>query len=236
MDSLHFLDGQFIGSADDHSHDGAYPDNRNLAINSTAKVAPGPHNLLLLSDSFGYMSNINNGTLPRKKGIFGNVTLNSVDITTSVWNMRPNLVGQVLDVYTPEGSDRVTWSSDLGQAGPVTWYSTTFNLPAIPQDTVLLLNASGLGRGHVFINGFDIGRYWLLPMSDRSGRPSQLLYYIPPDVVVQGANVMTLIEILGVTNLNQVSIIQRKLVPSEPQQYLWSDHPYKNYMSCPMMS
>jgi hypothetical protein len=38
----------------------------------------------------------------------------------------------------------------------------------------------GMNRGHAFVNGHDIGRYWLLEGS-RSGYPTQWLYHLPQD-------------------------------------------------------
>ena len=69
------------------------------------------------------------------------------------WNMRPYLVGELLQVYSPSGAAKVSWSPDPHTPQPLTWYTTTFNPVALASGDVLLFNATGLSRGHVFVNG-----------------------------------------------------------------------------------
>ena len=52
---------------------------------------------------------------------------------------------------------------------PCAWFKTTFDTPAAALadggvgadgDASVFLDAAGLGRGHVFVNGHDMGRHW----------------------------------------------------------------------------
>jgi len=164
------------------------------------------------------------------KGITGKISFGTTDITDGKWIMKPYLAGEILQVYTDKGSQKVTWSSDLSKAGPVTWYQTEITIPStLPSNSVLLLDAIGLGRGHAFFNGFDLGRYWTLVMNDGSGKPTQRLYLIPQDVIVVGKNVLTLIEVSGATDVMKPRLILRKMVPttSRPSYQVGID-------SCPL--
>jgi hypothetical protein len=70
------------------------------------------------------------------------------------------------------------------------------------------LNIDGLTRGHAFINGHDIGRYWWSVANDK--QPTQQYYHIPQDWLnwdENGVNTITLFEEIGVKSLDQVSIV-----------------------------
>ena len=64
--------------------------------------------------------------------------------------------------------------------------------------SVVVLDASGLGRGHAFINGFDIGMYWpVVPVAKGGTTTSQRYYHIPPDCLRTGANTLLVLEEAG---------------------------------------
>jgi len=94
---------------------------------------------------------------------------------------------------------------------PVTWFQTTFIKPNLAAGEVLLFDATGLGRGHFYLNGKDMGRYWLLDMNDGSGKPTQHLYSIPLDWL-QESNLLTLGEVLGATNPSLARLVKRRVV------------------------
>jgi len=133
--------------------------------------------------------------------------------------MRPALLGELLQVFTPEGSPKVPWTSNWKAATglPVTWYQARFPKPTMGHGEVLLFDATGMGRGHLFLNGRDLGRYWLILMNDGSGRPTQHLYHIPLDWLVEGTNVLTLGESLGATDASLPRLVKRKMVPGAGQ-------------------
>jgi hypothetical protein len=71
----------------------------------------------------------------------------------------------------------------------------------------ILLDANGLGRGHAYVNGFDIGHYWLITSTD--GQPTQRYYQIPPDVLggPNSLNTLTIVEDLGAPNIGAIQIV-----------------------------
>nr|CAD7392462.1 unnamed protein product [Timema cristinae] len=73
--------------------------------------------------------------------------------------------------------------STTGSANP-TLYRATLDISETPCDT--FINMSAWGKGNVFINGFNIGRYF-------SGGPTHSLY-IPAPLLVQGTNEVLVFE------------------------------------------
>ena len=54
---------------------------------------------------------------------------------------------------------------------------------------IVVLDATGLGRGHAFVNGFDIGMFWpLVPIAKGGFGASQTYYHVPPDCLRPGGS------------------------------------------------
>ena len=80
----------------------------------------------------------------------------------------------------------------------MTWYKTSFPdpRPAAPTNSSLLFDANGLSRGHYYVNGHDLGRYWTLASGKgAAAEPVQRYYYIPADVLVAAEKENTLVVI-----------------------------------------
>jgi len=93
----------------------------------------------------------------------------------------------------------------------------------------------GVKRGHFYVNGHDLGRYWSILMNDNSGRETQSLYHIPKEWVdlKGGKNLLTLGEVVGATDLQSVMVIRRQVVPVSKQNGInLSD--YYTIDTCPM--
>lgn len=81
-------------------------------------------------------------------------------------------------------------------------------------------------RGHAYVNGYDIGRYWLVkgrcdtlpPIGggcteydlDSCNKPTQWLYHVPPDWLNEGDNLLTLFEEVD-GDPSQINIITKVL-------------------------
>jgi beta-galactosidase len=202
-------------------------------INATFALeisSSGPHVLEILSVSLGLFKEVDNTTHARK-GIVGDVFLDDQNITKNGWLHRIALNGQTLQIYTKEGSARVPWSGNLQQSvlQPLQWYQTKFTLSKEflsgtnnTEYRPVLIDLSSMYRGHVWINGNDIGRYWLLPGNcsfdwfwgctvfdrDCCNKPTQSLYHIPPDWLHEGENLLTLFEEIGGDPTN-ISIVTK---------------------------
>ena len=147
------------------------------------------------------------------KGIHGRVKLGSLDVTESNWAIRPYLTGEFLDLASVEGHGTVNWSSDwkAAAAAPLTWFHATFPEVQLPDGLFsVLLDMRGMGRGHAYVNGHDIGRYWLIE-GGRSGYPTQWRYHVPQDWLVQGGNnSLTIIEEVGGVDPTQLRVVSRR--------------------------
>ncbi|XP_058560228.1 beta-galactosidase-1-like protein isoform X3 [Neofelis nebulosa] len=119
------------------------------------------------------------------------------------WLMFPLKVDKLVKWWFPLPLLRS--SHPQAPSGP-TFYSTTFSILGEGGDTFLFL--PGWTKGQVWINGFNLGRYWT-----RQG-PQQTLYVPRPLLFSRGA-------------LNKITLLELENVPPEPQvQFL--DRPILN--------
>ena len=227
---LFFLDGQFLGHFDDYEHAQG-----TITITVTVDLSqfrPNEQYLFeILSVSLG-IDNYNIGPNSFEyKGIVGNVSLNGqilVGGEGSIWEHQKGLVGEYLQVYTEQGSKQVKWDSQWQpvENRSLVWFQTRFNLDNLARKDLnanpILLDAQGLNRGRAFINGYDLGLYWLIQGDCHSpgpsfctqdlincGEPSQRYYHIPGDWLKQEDNLLTIFEELGTQSLQSVGIVQR---------------------------
>ncbi|XVE70740.1 hypothetical protein DITRI_Ditri10aG0095300 [Diplodiscus trichospermus] len=99
----------------------------------------------------------------------------------------------------------------------MTWYRTTFQAPLGTEPVVVDL--LGMGKGHAWVNGNSIGRYWPAQIADANGcsdtcdnrgghtedrcrtncgNPSQICYHIPRSFLNNnGTNTLVLFEKVG---------------------------------------
>ena len=226
-----FLNGSLVASQYDCSHQGGPQSySFNLAPN-----ASGVANLTILSGSLGIHNGINNdqpASAQEHKGIVGNVTLAGVDITGSGWTHHPFLAGEVLGVYTLAGGSSVAWTPVPGDGVnvPLTWFRTTFPAPSDQLQGSILVNMTGTTRGHMYLNGFDLGRYVVLVVStllaifdsgawsfnsywtiEQDGVPVQQYYYIPRDLLL-ATNTLVLAEEVGAPSITSLSIVLSTMV------------------------
>ena len=145
----------------------------------------------------------------------GSVHLGSLDLTRGSWTQRPYLSGEYLGLPSSTGHSSVPWSSDWQAATgtAITWYYAEFDSFVAPATLhSVLIDLTGFMRGHCYINGHDIGRYWLIPADD--GQPGQLLYHIPPDWLNWGkgaVNTVTVLEELGSVDPSKVRVLVSQL-------------------------
>ena len=203
-----WVDGQLVAEAEDHNHDAARMQLEHSLELNTEFVAGQPRALTILAAAIGGAPNFefDANSTRMLRGIVGDVRLGSHNLTSSqTWRMRPGLAGE--HWRAPAGG-RIPWApvASLTVASG-TWLRTRFSSPALPPVGACLLDLSGLGRGHVYINGHDAGRYWLIQRNDGSGRPTQRFYFVPPDWLRTDAlNELVLFEDQGARNLTAVGI------------------------------
>ena len=81
----------------------------------------------------------------------------------------------------------------------------------------ILLDPAGMGRGHFYLNGADLGRYYpAAPGAATAGLGGAL--YLPPSLLLAGAgaNVLVFGEVLGATQPTAVRIMLSTLGPPRP--------------------
>ncbi|CAF2383629.1 unnamed protein product [Rotaria sp. Silwood2] len=230
---LFFLNGKYLGEFDNHDHSqGSLTATISLDL-STFK--PNQQYLFeILSISLG----IDNGIWENNfeyKGIVGNVWLNDqllVNDETNLWEHQKGLVGEYFQIYTEQGSSKVEWNTQWrkGISKPITWFQARFDLDHIILEDLnanpILLDAHGLNRGHAFINGNDLGLYWLLQGVCRDStpcccqqaqinclEPTQRYYHIPSDWLMPTNNLLTIFDDLGAPSPGSVGIVQRIVLP-----------------------
>ena len=204
-----FIDETLVGNAYNIEHSGG-PAGQTITLPSS--IAKGSHTLTIVSGSLGINNGINNmqpGSAQEKKGIVGAVTLNGINITGNGWTMRPFLSGELLQVYSPAGESKVTWTqaTGTGPQTPLTWFQTSFARPPL-NDGVVLIDMNGATRGHFYLNSVDMGRYWTI---QQDGTYVQRYYYVPQDMLAD-TNILVLAEELGVADLSLVSVVSSTMV------------------------
>ena len=178
---LIFVDDSFVGSTEDHSH--IFEGNFTMEL-KIGQLSSGQHKLSILSESMGYSNLVgrfgNSGTGAKLKGITGQVFLMHEKTNTNIslvdgreWRSFPGLHGEKelkeehIDISSSD-NPRPQWASAL-------FPSPTFN----PSFQSLFLQLT-TGRGHFWLNGKDLGRYWNITRGDTS-RFSQEYYLLPID-------------------------------------------------------
>ena len=202
---LAFVDGELYSNAFNNQH--SYGDVSFKLSISTSDTKT--HQLSLLSVNLGVNNYFGPGTFDFK-GITGSVTLQSTDITDGQWVHRAKLEGEILKVYTQQGSSSVPWNNKWQTYinKPIVWFQSKFSRVNISTGHSLLLNLDGMGRGHIYLNGMDLGRYWLIEVD---GIPVQQYYFLPPDLI-QDTNLLTLIEELGAPDPSKVALVDSTML------------------------
>jgi hypothetical protein len=175
---LFFLDGQYLGEYDNHDHD-----QHSITITVSLDLSSFKPNQLYLFEILSITLGLDNGVRENnleRKGIIGNVWINGqliVNNQTNLWEHQKGLVGESLQIYTEQGSSKVDWNTQWtkGINKPITWFQARFDLDHLVREDMntnpVLLDAQGLNRGHAFINGNDIGLYWLIEGVCHSSTP-----------------------------------------------------------------
>ena len=146
---------------------------------TATNLAVGAHRIDLLSTALGLIKGDWQIASPmncERKGIWQGVLLNGKPIRN--WTMRPGLIGEQQSLIA--GRPDTRWSF-LNHPRPLRWYKTEIRIPAdvLKANAVFRLDAAGLGKGMIWVNGNAAGRHWLIAASDPSGSLSQRYYHVP---------------------------------------------------------
>ncbi|NWR26657.1 BGAL galactosidase, partial [Tachuris rubrigastra] len=116
------------------------------------------------------------------KGLLGNISLDSIPLSN--WLIYPLAIDTAVQQGWPHAA--MPKSSCRGRAGPA-FYTGTFETPGVAWDT--FVKFPGWSKGQLWINGFNLGRYWT-----HCG-PQQTLF-VPGSVLYVGRpNNITVLEL-----------------------------------------
>lgn len=202
-----FVDGKLVGGTDDRTHSWGPV----IELKARVPVDKGQHELAILSVSLGIITHLEPKTF-NFRGIVRGVQFAGKNITNSLWRHQPGLVGEKFKVFTESGAKTVTWSRRAPTSAPLTWYMTRFNAPPPPlEKQSLLLDLGGMTRGHVYVNGFDLGRYWL---AEVEGKPVQRHYLLPFSLLVEKDNLLVVFDELGIGDPHKISVVYSQIMSS----------------------
>ncbi|GMJ08130.1 beta-galactosidase 13 [Hibiscus trionum] len=182
-----FINGEYIGTEHGSKVE------KNFVFQKPAPFKEGNNYIALFSfvvglpDSGAYMERRYAG--PRSITILG-LNTGTLDITDNGWSHQVGIVGENKKVFTEEGSKSVKWSK-AEQGGPITWYKGSFDAPE--GNNPVLITMDGMGKGMVWINGNNIGRYWVSYLSPLK-TSTQPEYHIPRSFLKPKDNLIVIFE------------------------------------------
>jgi hypothetical protein len=195
-----------------------------LSLNfQLANLSSKTINVTLVSASLGIENDFNNQQGPEaqdKKGIVGSVKLNGNTLSGPWWH-RPQLNGEKLQIFTPEKTNVVAWSSVPAASSipAFTWFRSKFDRPSdMKSNDVILLQFASEGftensRGHFYLNGFDLGRYYGVSVNSKKVQSN---YFIPNDLIQDKDNLFVYIDEAGSTHPSLISFVSTHMeVPKQ---------------------
>ncbi|XP_038893262.1 beta-galactosidase 7-like [Benincasa hispida] len=150
----------------------------------------------------------------------------AADLSYNTWSYKVGLNGEMEQFYNPLLTQKIKWDAlnKISIGRRMTWYKTSFKTPSGTDPVVL--DMQGMGKGHAWVNGLSIGRFWpsLIVGNDgcnstcdyrgaydskkcagNCGNPTQRWYHVPRSFLSNDTNTLILFEEIG-GNPQQVSI------------------------------
>jgi len=117
----------------------------------------------------------NGGDSPAMSKGLHSVRVNGVELTRGaeqadrVWLHSWIMRGESESIFTAEGTDRVPWRAVPSTGGvdalPHVWFRSYIDMPLgspFASQTSYALNLTRMNKGVAYLNGFNLGRYWLV--------------------------------------------------------------------------
>ncbi|KAL2965180.1 hypothetical protein AAZX31_16G045800 [Glycine max] len=218
-----FVNGKHVGTQ--HAKNGQFK----FVSESKIKLTTGKNEISLLSTTVGlpnygpFFDNI-------EVGVLGPVQLVAAvgdydydddeivkDLSKNKGSYKVGLHGEHEMHYSYENSLKIWYTDAIPTERIFVWYKTTFKSPI--GDDPVVVDLSGLGKGHAWVNGNSIGRYWSSYLADENGcspkcdyrgaytsnkclsmcaQPSQRWYHVPCSFLRDDdQNALVLFEELG---------------------------------------
>ncbi|KAJ1424790.1 Glycoside hydrolase, family 35 [Sesbania bispinosa] len=142
----------------------------------------------------------------------------TMDLSTNLWSYKVGLNGERKRLYDLQPRIGVSWNTNSSYpiGRPMTWYKADFQAPSGTNPVVV--DFQGLGKGHAWVNGHTIGRYWPSWVTSTNGcsdtcdyrgkyvkekcntncgNPSQRWYHVPRSFLNNDKNTLVLFEEMG---------------------------------------
>ncbi|WOK94685.1 hypothetical protein Cni_G03390 [Canna indica] len=114
----------------------------------------------------------------------------TLDLTQNVWGHEVALKGEKQGIFNEEKLNVVKWEKAKKDT-QVVWYKRYFDSPS--GSDPIALDLSSMGKGMAYVNGENIGRYWVSYLSPL-GKPSQSLYHVPRSFLKPDKNLLVVLE------------------------------------------
>ncbi|CAH9147110.1 unnamed protein product [Cuscuta epithymum] len=218
-----------------------------FTLRSPISLKAGKNEISLLSMTMGLQNAgafyewVGAGLTSVKVEGFKNGTL---DLSSNIWTYKIGLEGESLRIYQGDGLNSETWvpvsAPPKGQS--LTWYKVVVNAP--PGDEPVGLDMIHMGKGMAWLNGEEIGRYWLRKSSENDncvlrcdyrgnfnphkcntgcGEPTQRWYHVPRSWFKPSGNILVFFEEIG-GDPSQITFSLRKV--SSICAQVSEDHPW----------
>ncbi|WCJ39872.1 beta-galactosidase 11 [Euphorbia peplus] len=188
---LAFVNGEFVGSAHGSQIE------KSFVLQAPVKLKPGVNmitflgTLVGLPDSGAYMEHRFAG--PRGVTILG-LNTGTLDLSNNGWGHEAGLLGEREKWFSEEGQDKAKWKpipEAKTPTPPLTWFRAHFDAPE--GDDPVAVHMRGMKKGMIWINGFNIGRYWMSYVSPL-GESTQSEYHIPKSKLKAKDNLIVVME------------------------------------------
>ncbi|CAB4318482.1 unnamed protein product [Prunus armeniaca] len=214
-----YVNGEYLGS------EWAKYNDYNYVFEKNVKLNPGKNVISLLSATVGF-PNYGGGFDVINTGVPGPVVLVGQngdemvikDLSAHKWSYEVGLHGLKNQLFSTDSRYAAKWSAEnLPINRMMTWYKTTFKAP-LGTDPVVV-DLQGLGKGHAWVNGNSLGRYWPSYLAEEDGcsleacdyrgsydnnkcvfncgKPTQRWYHVPRSFMEDGENTLVLFEEFG---------------------------------------
>ncbi|XP_045800001.1 beta-galactosidase 1-like [Trifolium pratense] len=214
-----------------------------LTFSQNVKLRPGVNKISLLSVAVG-LPNVGPHFETWNAGVLGPITLNGLnegrrDLSWQKWSYKVGLNGEALSLHSLSGSSSVDWvqGSLVSQMQPLTWYKTTFDAP--DGISPFALDMGSMGKGQVWLNGQNLGRYWPAYKASGTcgncdyagtynenkcrsncGEASQRWYHVPHSWLKPTGNLLVVFEELG-GDPNGIFLVRRDVDSVCADIYEW---------------
>ena len=164
--ALLFVNGEFVAT----SATPAEERNADPSLTAQVRLKPGANTVSVLSDNLGHLKGAwqfrGRPLEEDKKGLFGDVLLDYSEAVND-WAFRPQIGWEA-------APGEIAWGVVGPDRRPMRYFRATFFLAAgeldVP-DRELIAHLDGLGKGVLYVNGRNLGRYWCINGHTR--------YYVP---------------------------------------------------------